>query len=77
MIPNPPRNCLPKSSVVWVAWAVACNDALATASGSPGAPALTNAGSVGSHCPGSASAGVATPTIRPATTAVIQASLIG
>src|SRR6201996_2492898 len=79
LIPSPPRNCLPKSSVVWVAWAVACSDALATASGSPGAPALIVAGSVGSHAPGSAlasGAGAVTDNTSPVTTAVIQARLI-
>src|SRR6201988_4135179 len=79
LIPSPPRNCLPKSSVVWVACAVACSDWLATASGSPGAPALMVAGKVGSHWPGSAltrGAGAATDNISPATAAVIQARLI-
>src|SRR5271156_3113383 len=79
LIPSPPRNCLPKSSVVWVAWAVACSEALATASGSPGAPALAAAGRVGSHWPGSALArlvGLATVSISPVTNAVIQAKLI-
>src|SRR5262249_59199910 len=70
--PGPPRNCLPKSSVVWVACAVACSDWLATASGSPGAPALIVAGKVGSHWPGSAVAGAATDNISPVTAAVIQ-----
>nr|AAC46193.1 MAV432 [Mycobacterium avium] len=74
-MPSPPRNCLPRFSVVWVACAVACSEALATASGSPGAPALIWAGRVGSHSPGSASAaGVgATENISPVTIAVIQA----
>src|SRR6516165_2761597 len=79
LIPSPLRNCLPKSSVVCVAWAVACSDALATASGSPGAPALTVAGRVGSHSPGSAltwGAGAATESINPITTAVIKARLV-
>src|ERR1700759_845380 len=78
VIPDPPRNCLPKSSVVWVAWAVACSDALATASGSPGAPALIVAGSVGSHGPGSAparGAGPATDNISPVTSVMSTPSL--
>src|ERR1700744_423073 len=82
LIPSPPRNCLPRSSVVWVACAVACSDWLATAGGSPGAPALIVAGRVGSHWPGSAMAsGVGTApenakqNISPVTTVVIQAKL--
>src|SRR6201998_3871003 len=80
LIPSPPRNCLPRSTVVWVACAVACSEALATASGSPGAPALTVAGSVGSPWPGSAVAGLASEktkaNISPVTVVVIQARLI-
>src|ERR1700751_5193503 len=78
LIPSPPRNCLPRSSVVWVACAVACSDWLAMASGSPGAPALMVAGKVGSHWPGSAltgGAGAATDNISPVTAAVITPSL--
>src|ERR1700759_368648 len=82
LIPSPPRNCLPRSSVVWVACAVACSDWLATASGSPGAPALIVAGRVGSHWPGSAmaSGGGTAPenakqNISPVTTVAIQAKL--
>src|ERR1700744_1830617 len=78
LMPRPPRNCLPRSKVVWVAVAVACSEALATESGSPGAPALTCAGSVGSHWPGSAFAGAevraAVENSSAVTTAVIQAS---
>src|SRR5579875_3729265 len=79
LIPSPLKNCLPKSIVVWVAWAVACSEALATASGSPGAPALIWAGRVGSHSPGSAPArgtGAARENVSPVTTAVIQARLM-
>src|ERR1700759_3152352 len=78
LIPSPPRNCLPRSSVVWVACAVACSDALATASGSPGAPALIVAGRVGSHWPGSAMAsgvGTATDNISPVTSVMSTPSL--
>ncbi len=57
------RNLRPRSMVAWVACAVAASDALAMASGSPGAPALSTWGRVGSHCPpsGSAWAGMASP----------------
>ncbi len=43
--------------MAWVAWAVAASDALAIASGSPGAPALMILGSVGSHWPSSGCGG--------------------
>ena len=49
LMPRPLRNCCPRSSVVWVALAVACSDWLAMATGSPGAPALITGGKVGSH----------------------------
>src|ERR1700744_4821175 len=72
--PSPPRNCLPKSSVVWVAFAVACNDWLAIATGSPGAPALIVGGKVGSHPPSSAFAGPARPISRATAARVGQTS---
>src|ERR1700744_4301350 len=72
--PGPPGNCLPKSSVVWVAFAVACNDWLAIATGSPGAPALIVGGKVGSHPPSSAFAGPARPITRAKAASVGQIS---
>src|SRR5271163_3079770 len=63
--PSPPRNCRPRSKVVWVALAVACSDWLAMATGSPGAPALTTGGKVGSHPPSPAWAGAARVNSRP------------
>ena len=61
--PKLDKNFRPRSTVACVAWAVAASDALAMASGSPGAPELISLGSVGSHWPasGSAAAGVARP----------------
>ena len=47
--PKLDRNFRPRSIVACVAWAVAASDALAIASGSPGAPELISFGSVGSH----------------------------
>src|SRR5262245_48243352 len=57
------KNFRPRSMVTWVACVVAASDALAIASGSPGAPELISFGSVGSHSPssGSARAGVVRP----------------
>src|ERR1700723_3157410 len=72
--PSPPRNCRPKSSVVWVALAVACSDWLAIATGSPGAPALIVGGKVGSHWPSSAWAGPERPISRPSATIIDQTS---
>src|ERR1700761_4836574 len=72
--PSPPRNCRPRSSVVWVAFAVACRDWLAIATGSPGAPALIVAGRVGSHAPSSAFAGPARPITRAKAASVGQTS---
>src|ERR1700733_9348725 len=73
--PSPPRNCRPKSSVVWVALAVACSDWLAIATGSPGAPALMVGGKVGSQAPSSASAGHARAISRPNAARIDQTSL--
>src|ERR1700722_2190735 len=70
--PSPPRNCRPRSSVVWVALAVACRDWLAIATGSPGAPALIVGGRVGSHWPSSARAGPARPISRPSAANIDQ-----
>jgi hypothetical protein len=50
------RNLRPNSIVVWVARWVACSDALAIATGSPGAPELMIFGRVGSHCSSSGAA---------------------
>ena len=47
--PRPARNFRPRSTAVWAATLLACSDAVASASGSPGAPALMDFGSVGSH----------------------------
>src|SRR6476620_1898176 len=49
--PSVDRNLRPRSIVASVACAVAASDALAMDSGSPGAPALSSFGRVGSHWP--------------------------
>ena len=59
-----------------MACAVALSEALAMATGSPGAPALTTAGNVGSHGPSAASAGPARPTSTPNAATMGQTTLM-
>src|ERR1700728_1516114 len=75
-MPRPPRNCFPRSRVLWVALAVACSDWLAIATGSPGAPALITGGSVGSQAPSSAVGGTVSPSSRLKAASTDQTSLV-
>ncbi|MHA7662023.1 BlaI/MecI/CopY family transcriptional regulator [Mycolicibacterium sp. HS_4_1] len=77
--PNPrlPKKLRPKSITVWVAAVVACSDAFAMATGSPGAPALARIGSNGSQLSPLACADIGTANAsdtNPATTLVRRAN---